>query len=138
MQAGKFEIPDSELKFTFARSGGPGGQNVNKVNSRAQLHWNVAATRALPDDVKTRFATQYKSRISDAGELLIDCDETRSQHENRQICLRRLAEMILAVASPPKKRIATKPTKASKQRRKQARKHRGAIKKLRRKVDWDE
>jgi ribosome-associated protein len=138
MQAGKFEIPDSELRFTFARSGGPGGQNVNKVNSRAQLHWNVAATRALPDDVKARFATQFKSRINDAGELLIDCDETRSQHENRQICLRRLAEMILAAASPPKKRIATRPTKASKQRRKQDRKHRGAIKKLRRKVDWDE
>lgn len=138
MQAGRFEIPDSELKFTFSRSGGPGGQNVNKVNSRAQLHWNVAATRALPDDVKARLQAQYKSRINDAGELLIDCDETRSQHENREICLRRLAEMIAAAAKPPKKRIATKPSKASKKRRLQARKHRSAVKALRRKVDWDE
>lgn len=138
MQAGKFDIPDSELKFTFSRSGGPGGQNVNKVNSRAQLHWNVAATRSLPDEVKARLSTQFKSRINDAGELLIDCDETRSQHENREICLRRLADMILAASKPPKKRIATKPSKASKKRRQQARKHRSAVKQMRRRVDWDE
>lgn len=138
MQAGKFDIPDSELRFTFSRSGGPGGQNVNKVNSRAQLHWNVANTRSLPDEVKARLSTQFKSRINDAGELLIDCDETRSQHENREICLRRLAEMILAASKPPKKRIATKPSKASKKRRQQARKHRSAVKQMRRRVDWDE
>jgi len=137
MQAGKFTIPDSEFEFTFSRSGGPGGQNVNKVNSRVQLRWNVAASRALPDEVKQRLQQQFKSRLNDAGELLIDCDETRSQHNNREICLERLREMILAAARPPKRRIATKPSKGAMLRRKQARKRRSAIKKMRRKVDWD-
>jgi len=138
MQAGRFHIPDAEFKLQFSRSGGPGGQNVNKVNSRVQLRWNVALSPSLPDDVRARFLQQYRTRINTDGELMLDCDETRNQHDNRKICFERLAAMLAAVARPPKKRIPTKPSKASKQRRKQARKHRSAIKQLRRKVEWDE
>jgi ribosome-associated protein len=138
MQFGRFHIPDSEFVLQFSRSGGPGGQNVNKVNSRVQLRWNVAASRGLPHEVRERFLKQYRTRINTEGELMLDCDETRDQHKNRAIVFERLAAMLAAVAKPPKKRIPTKPSKASKQRRKQARKHRSAIKQLRRRVEWDE
>lgn len=138
MQAGKLEIPDSEFTLRFSRSGGPGGQNVNKVSSRVQLRWNVAQSPSLPHDVRQRFMQQFRARINEDGELLLDCDETRSQHKNREICLQRLKDMLLAAQKPPKRRIATKPTKASKKRNQQQRARHSQKKANRRKVDWDE
>jgi ribosome-associated protein len=136
MQFGRFHVPDAEFALQFSRSGGPGGQNVNKVNSRVQLRWNVAGTTALPDDVKQRFLNQFRTRINAEGELMLDCDETRDQHKNRAIVFERLTTMLAAVAKPPKKRIPTKPSRAARNKRLKDREKRAQKKEWRRKVDW--
>ena len=110
-------IPDSELRLSFARSGGPGGQNVNKVSSKAVLHFAVATSPSLPDDVRGRFLEAFRSRITNAGEIVIHSDEFRDQPKNIQACHDKLRAMIAAVLRPPKKRRATKPTKGSRVRR---------------------
>jgi len=83
-------IPDEELKFTFSRSSGPGGQNVNKVNSKATLHWNVVETLCLPEDVRQRFRTQFKTRISQAGDVVLYSQQYRDQPKNVEPCLEQL------------------------------------------------
>lgn len=110
-------IPDHELDFTFARSGGPGGQNVNKVASKAVLRWNIAQNATIPDAVKERFRGSYGNRITGDGEVVIMSDEYRDQPRNMENCREKLATMLRAVAKPPKVRRATKPTRASKERR---------------------
>jgi ribosome-associated protein len=110
-------IPDAELRLSFARSGGPGGQNVNKVSSKAVLHFAVATSPSVPEGVRQRFLAAYQSRITNAGEIVIHSDEFRDQPKNIQACYDKLREMLLTVLKPPKKRRATKPTKGSKVRR---------------------
>src|SRR5262245_57563384 len=110
-------IPDAELRLSFARSGGPGGQNVNKVSSKAVLHFAVATSPSLPDGVRQRFLQSYRSRITTAGEIVIHSDEFRDQPKNIQASYDKLRQMLLAVLKPPKQRRATKPTKGSKVRR---------------------
>jgi ribosome-associated protein len=110
-------IPDAELRLSFARSGGPGGQNVNKVSSKAVLHFAVATSPSLPDDVRQRFLQTYPSRITNAGEIVIHSDEFRDQPKNIQACFGKLRELLLAVLKAPKKRRPTRPTKGSKVRR---------------------
>ena len=110
-------IPDEELLFTFARSGGPGGQNVNKVASKAILHWNVSNNTTLPPEVKARLRAYEGNRITTEGELVIQGQRFRDQGKNIEDCLTRLREMILRVLHPPRPRRPTKPTKGSKQRR---------------------
>src|SRR5262245_32061258 len=97
-------IPDVELRLSFARSGGPGGQNVNKVSSKAGLHVAVATSPSLPEGVRQRFLAAYSSRITNAGEIVIHSDEFRDQPKNIQSCLTKLREMLLTVLKPPKKR----------------------------------
>lgn len=111
------QIPMSEFEFTFARSGGPGGQNVNKVNSKAVLRWNAANTPSLRQDIRARLLEKYSARLTTEGELIITSQKHRDQPSNMSECLTKLAEMIESVAVPPKHRHATKPTKASKTRR---------------------
>jgi ribosome-associated protein len=110
-------IPDAELRMSFARSGGPGGQNVNKVSSKAVLHFAVATSPSLNEGVRQRFLAAFRSRITNAGEIVIHSDEFRDQPKNIQACHEKLREMLLTVLKPPKKRRATKPTKGSKVRR---------------------
>lgn len=110
-------IPDAELRLSFARSSGPGGQNVNKVSSKAVLHFAVVTSPSLPGGVRQRFLTAFSSRITKAGEVVIHSDEYRDQPKNIQACHDKLREMIQTVLKPPKKRRATKPTKGSKVRR---------------------
>lgn len=110
-------ISDAELRLSFARSGGPGGQNVNKVSSKAVLHFAIATSPSVPDDVRQRFLTAYSSRITNAGEIVIHSDEFRDQPKNIQSCLDKLRDMLLVVLKAPKKRRPTKPTKGSKVRR---------------------
>ncbi|MCB9893466.1 MAG: aminoacyl-tRNA hydrolase [Planctomycetes bacterium] len=129
-------VAESELEFSFARSGGPGGQNVNKVSSKVVLHWDVNASPGVPDAVKQRFIQTFRTRISDAGMLVMDCDETRSQHTNRELVIERLKQMLQQVARPPKRRIPTKPSKAAKKKRRAHREKHAQKKQLRKKVDY--
>jgi len=112
-----FKIPEVELEFSFVRSSGPGGQNVNKVNSKAVLRWNFRASPSVPLFLRERIDAVMGPKLTREGEILIACDETRDQGRNREACLERLREMLIAAAKPPKIRKETKPTRASKRRR---------------------
>ena len=111
------QIPDGELTFTFARSGGPGGQNVNKVASKAILHWNLAANTSLPSDVRERLRARQRRRITTEGELVIQGQRFRDQAKNIEDCRVRLRDMILDALAAPKRRKPTKPSRGSKERR---------------------
>jgi ribosome-associated protein len=125
-------IPDAELRLSFARSGGPGGQNVNKVSSKAVLHFDVLTSPSLPPDVRDRFMSRFASRVTKAGEIVIHSEEFRDQPKNIQACYTKLKDMIVAVLRPPKKRRATKPTRGSRVRRLKDKKSRSQIKEGRR------
>jgi ribosome-associated protein len=109
--------PLAELRFTFARSSGPGGQNVNKVESKAVLHWDVAASRAVPPAVRARFRSRFARRISGEGVLVIASQRHRERERNVAECLGRLEAMLAEVAAPPKPRKATRPSRAARERR---------------------
>jgi ribosome-associated protein len=132
------QIPMSEFEFTFARSGGPGGQNVNKVNSKAIMRWNATTSPSLREDVRARLLEKYAARLTTEGELIIISQKHRDQPSNIDECLRKLAEMIESVAVPPKHRRATKPTKASKIRRVESKQKTGAKKANRRAPRFDD
>lgn len=125
-------IPGSELALSYARSAGPGGQNVNKVSSKAVLRWQVAATPSLPEDVRQRFVSKYGNRINAAGELVINADEHREQSRNVTACYERLRQMIVAVLKPPRKRVKTRPSRAAVERRVEAKQRRSETKSRRR------
>lgn len=125
-------IPDSELQFTFSRSGGPGGQNVNKVNSKATLRWNVMSSQSLPDDLRNRFVARFRNRLTQDGDLLVTSQRYRDQPKNIDDCLEKVAAMLREVLVPAKKRRATKPTRGSQRRRLQDKRHRGMKKENRR------
>lgn len=130
----RFGIPDDELVFSFARSGGPGGQNVNKVSSKAILHWNLAANNSVPAEIKSRLRTLQRNRITGDDELVIQSQEFRDQERNKLACLEKLREYLLQASFVPKARRASKPSRGSKERRLQAKKKRAAIKSGRGKV----
>jgi ribosome-associated protein len=111
------EIPDSDLEVAFVRSAGPGGQNVNKVAYAVQLRFALARNLTLHDAVKARLRLLAGQKMTDAGELLIVARETRSQEQNRRIAETRLLDLIRRALIAPKKRHATKPTRASRERR---------------------
>jgi ribosome-associated protein len=122
-------IPQDELYYTYARSSGAGGQNVNKVNSKAILRWNPTTSQAMPDPVRARFLERFKSRLTEEGSLIIMSDRFRDQGRNAADCLEKLREMIASVWRAPKQRRATKPTFGSKQRRLKSKKEHGDKKK---------
>jgi ribosome-associated protein len=130
-------IAGRELRISHARSAGPGGQNVNKVNTKAVLRWSVVESPSLPDDVRRRFLTKYVNRINAEGELVLSSDVHREQARNQAACLDKLRAMILAVAKPPVRRKKTKPTRASNDRRLQAKREAAAKKRSRRGKDFD-
>lgn len=113
----RIRIPIRELEFTYARSSGPGGQNVNKVNSKAILRWAVGRSASLPDDVRQRLRAHFRSRFTQEGDLLIIGQRYRDAGRNAADCLERLREMLSAVAVPPKPRRPTRPSKGSIRRR---------------------
>ena len=134
----RIQIPVNEFQFTFARSSGPGGQNVNKVNSKVTMHWPVETSPSIPEDVRERFLARYRARINNAGQLVIHSQRYRDQGKNVADCLEKLREFLLEVATPPKRRIATRPSRASKERRVREKKSRGQTKKLRKKPRSDD
>lgn len=128
-------VDERDLHERFVRSSGPGGQNVNKVATAVELRFNVE-TASLPDDLKERLYALAGNRISD-GVLLIDSRAFRSQLENREAARERLVELLQRAAVRPKKRRPTKPKKAAREKRLDAKKKRGAVKTLRRRGGSD-
>lgn len=110
-------IPMSEFEFSYVRSSGPGGQNVNKVNSKAQMRWPVVSSPSLPPGVRQRFLARYRARITADGDLLIVSQRYRDQNRNQADCLEKLRAMLLEVAVPPKPRKKTKPGRGAIERR---------------------
>jgi len=131
------EIPEDELTERFVRAAGPGGQNVNKVASAVELRFDVVSSRALPEPVRARLLARRDRRLTSEGVLVIQANRFRDQAKNRDDARARLAELIRVATHAPKRRIATKPTRASKERRIESKKNRSTIKQTRGGRGWD-
>jgi ribosome-associated protein len=113
----RIQIKLAEFNFTFARSGGPGGQNVNKVNSKVALRWALENSKTIPEDVRIRFKAKFHRRINKDGEFLIQSERFRDQGRNVADCLEKLRALLLEVATAPAIRRPTRRTKGSNERR---------------------
>ena len=127
----RISIDENELVEEFVRSSGPGGQNVNKLNTAVQLRFDVRHSPSLPHEVRARLERLAGRRLTRDGVLVLIAQRHRTQERNRQDALDRLTEMIQHAAVAPTPRRATKPTKASRKRRLESKKRRGTIKGLR-------
>jgi ribosome-associated protein len=124
-------LDPSEIEIAFIRSSGPGGQNVNKVATAAQLHFDLRRSPSLPDGIKARAARAAGSRLTTEGVIVITADRFRTQALNRDDAIARLIALLRGAVVPPKPRRATRPTLASKERRLEGKKQRGGVKSLR-------
>jgi ribosome-associated protein len=134
----RLRIPLREFQFSFVRSSGPGGQNVNKVNTKATLRWCITKSPHISTAVRERFLSKYHRRVTADGDLIITSQRYRDQGRNVADCLAKLRDLLESVSTPPKIRTPTKPTKASRQRRKRDKEARSRQKKLRRPPKTDE
>ena len=133
----RIQVPLREFRFTFARSPGPGGQNVNKVNSKATMHWNVTNTTSLSEAVRERFLKAFHGRINQEGEFFLSSSRFRDQGRNVADCMEKLRGMLTKVAVAERPRKKTKPTAGAKRRRLDAKRRQGDKKKMRRSVGDD-
>jgi ribosome-associated protein len=128
----QIQIPETELQWSFVRSSGPGGQNVNKVASKAVLRWDVLRSAGLPPDVKDRLQAQQRRRITNVGELILTSQRYRDQDRNREDCVDKLRAMIMQAAIPPKVRRPKKLSRAAREARLREKRRRSATKSARR------
>lgn len=128
------QIPFFEMEFSYARSRGPGGQNVNRTNSAAILRWNLWSSQAVSDELKERLAQKLHGKLTTEGDLIIRSEIHRDQDQNRSECIKKLHETLHKALFVPKKRVATKPTRSSQRKRLESKKKDSEIKALRKKV----
>jgi ribosome-associated protein len=128
----RLTIPAGELALAFARSGGPGGQNVNKVSSKVELRWNPTTSAALTPDDRTWLLSKLGNRLTTDGTLIVTSTATRDQLKNRDDAMSKLTLIVRTALERPKMRRPTKPTRSSKRRRVDDKRHRAQIKRHRR------
>ena len=133
----RVSIPRDELSIRASRSGGAGGQHVNTSSTRIELLWNVAQTRALPDDAREGVLQRLRSRTNADGFIRIVSSEHRSQLRNREAAEERLVKLVRGALAIPRSRRKTAPTRASKEARLEAKKRRSEIKKRRAREDFE-
>lgn len=131
-------VPRSEIQFSFARSAGPGGQNVNKLNTKAVLRWRPADSAVISPAVLSRLLARHANRLTNDGDLIIASDTHREQGRNVGECLERLRTIVAVALTPPKRRRPTRPTRASNERRLKSKRQTGAKKSNRRRRPDDE
>jgi ribosome-associated protein len=133
--ADNLRIPLREIEFRFVRASGPGGQNVNRVASKAVLRWRVLASPSISQEARERFVARFASRITAAGDLVLASDRHRERERNREDCLERLRRMLAAVAVAPARRRKTRPPRSVAERRLQDKRMRAEKKRGRRSLD---
>jgi ribosome-associated protein len=133
----RLSIGMDELQFSFIRSSGPGGQNVNKVASAVQMRFDAAHSPALTPEMLRRLLRMAGRRATSAGEIVITAQRFRTQVANRRDAIERLSELLRAASVEPKRRVKTRPTRAARARRIEAKKHRGTVKQGRARQGWD-
>lgn len=129
---GRVAIPMSEIEIRASRAGGPGGQHVNTSSTRIEVAWNIASSRAISHDERERLSAKLASRLDSSGTLRIVSAETRSQVQNRERALARLASVVRAALVVPKARKRTRPSRGAKEARLETKKRRSAVKRDRR------